>query len=92
MAMVTRVPFTSSAHFHKLSLLSSLTDGRLPEFSTLSSFSRNRNRRKGFAGFAVVAMADSGKSTVLVTGAGGRTGMVSYFPYFFALIPIENTV
>ncbi|XP_022950724.1 uncharacterized protein At5g02240-like isoform X1 [Cucurbita moschata] len=35
-------------------------------------------RRRRFGSLSVVAMADSGLSTVLVTGAGGRTGQLVY--------------
>lgn len=78
MAVVTRVPFTSTFNCHKLRFFNSLSDTRLPEFSSLSSVSVSNNRHRRRKGFAVLAMADSGKSTVLVTGAGGRTGQIVY--------------
>lgn len=66
-----------------------------PESSSLSfhystSFSASslfveRRVRKGFRSVGVVtkAMADLGPSTVLVTGAGGRTGTPSLSPSLF---------
>ncbi|XAR50924.1 hypothetical protein NMG60_11005391 [Bertholletia excelsa] len=39
---------------------------------------KSRVARKVFRGLSVVAMADLNRSTVLVTGAGGRTGQIVY--------------
>ncbi|XP_022882969.1 uncharacterized protein At5g02240-like [Olea europaea var. sylvestris] len=73
MAAVTRVPFPNpiSIATHKCVYSSSRT--RLPELSAISSLKAKNLRR-----FSVVAMADLNKSTVLVTGAGGRTGQIVY--------------
>ncbi|KAL3642491.1 hypothetical protein CASFOL_013306 [Castilleja foliolosa] len=51
-----------------------------PEFSTSKAlpFSLPLAKAKNFRRFSVVAMADLSKSTVLVTGAGGRTGQIVY--------------
>ncbi|XP_059428115.1 uncharacterized protein At5g02240-like [Corylus avellana] len=87
MAILTRVSlgfstttFSSYGHCHKYSSLST----GVPETSTLSS----RHfpscspflHKRGFRGVRVVsaAMADLRRSTVLVTGAGGRTGQIVY--------------
>lgn len=68
---------------HKLSRVavperSSLSSSENPSslFSASSlSLSVGKRVSKGFRrGVAITAMADSGTSTVLVTGAGGRTG------------------
>nr|XP_023889880.1 uncharacterized protein At5g02240-like [Quercus suber]POE64230.1 uncharacterized protein, chloroplastic [Quercus suber] len=77
-------------HRHSLVALSSLstTSIRVPETSTLfspyiilsnSPFLQKRDT-KGFRRLKVVsaAMADLAPSTVLVTGAGGRTGQIVY--------------
>ncbi|KAL3358005.1 hypothetical protein AABB24_015239 [Solanum stoloniferum] len=72
MAAMTRV---SPYQCHKLS--------RLPELSsslvkTTSSFVSFPQKNKKFCRFSVLAMADLNTSTVLVTGAGGRTGSIVY--------------
>ncbi|MED6180447.1 hypothetical protein PIB30_010376 [Stylosanthes scabra] len=48
--------------------------------SLSSSFATRRSHKgvKGRVGISVVAMADSSKRTVIVTGAGGRTGQIVY--------------
>ncbi|XP_060201948.1 uncharacterized protein At2g37660, chloroplastic isoform X2 [Lycium barbarum] len=76
MAALTRV---SPYQCHKLSLV----NHRLPELSSLlttttSSFVSFPKKNKKFSRFSVLAMADSNTSTVLVTGAGGRTGSIVY--------------
>ncbi|KAK9057305.1 hypothetical protein SSX86_022140 [Deinandra increscens subsp. villosa] len=65
--------------------MASVTRGILPHFPqytcnktttislTLNPTSTTRRRR-----FSVLSMADSGRTTVLVTGAGGRTGQIVY--------------
>ncbi|KAL6138746.1 hypothetical protein ACLB2K_064025 [Fragaria x ananassa] len=72
---------------HKLSRVavperSSLSSSENPSsvFSASSlSLSVGKRVSKGFRrGVAITAMADSGTSTVLVTGAGGRTGQIVY--------------
>ncbi|KAL2502829.1 Uncharacterized protein Fot_36771 [Forsythia ovata] len=75
MAAVTRVPFPYpiSIATHKCSLVHSISRSRVPEFSVIFSLKAKNLRR-----FSVVAMADLSKSTVLVTGAGGRTGQIVY--------------
>lgn len=81
MAAVTRVPFPNpiSIATHKCVYSSSRT--RLPELSAISSLKAKNLRR-----FSVVAMADLNKSTVLVTGAGGRTGKNLYkFSIYFVV-------
>ncbi|XP_004246424.1 uncharacterized protein At5g02240 [Solanum lycopersicum] len=76
MAALTRVsPYQS----HKLSLVNQ----RLPELSSslvknTSSFVSFPKKNKKFCRFSVLAMADLNTSTVLVTGAGGRTGSIVY--------------
>ncbi|CAI9098248.1 OLC1v1034862C1 [Oldenlandia corymbosa var. corymbosa] len=70
-AVVTRVPFKPLTHNSQCHILSSVNAG-----GHLSPFSPFRARRK--KSFCVVAMADSSKPTVLVTGAGGRTGQIVY--------------
>ncbi|KEH22902.1 putative NAD(P)-binding domain-containing protein [Medicago truncatula] len=94
MATTTRVPFVSATTFfpnqcHKYSLvartinlpvsstslrLSSCYSTSLVSLALPRSFKRGGNRRS----VVVVAMAESSKSTVLVTGAGGRTGQIVY--------------
>ncbi|XP_059289931.1 uncharacterized protein At5g02240 [Lycium ferocissimum] len=76
MAALTRV---SPYQCHKLSLV----NHRLPELSSLlttttSSFVSFPKKNKKFSRFSVLAMADLNTSTVLVTGAGGRTGSIVY--------------
>ncbi|KAK6140255.1 hypothetical protein DH2020_026053 [Rehmannia glutinosa] len=81
---MTRVPFTASCptSSHKCYLVNRTNIGatRLPESSTSLAFpflfplAKAKNLRR----FSVVAMADLSKSTVLVTGAGGRTGQIVY--------------
>ncbi|KAK4730618.1 hypothetical protein R3W88_023606 [Solanum pinnatisectum] len=66
MAALTRV---SPYQCHKLSLVHQ----RLPELFV--SFPK---KSKKFCRFSVLAMADLNTSTVLVTGAGGRTGSIVY--------------
>ncbi|CAA3002669.1 Hypothetical predicted protein [Olea europaea subsp. europaea] len=69
MASVTRVLFPNLISIatctHSIS--------RLPEFSAIFGLKPKTLRR-----FSVVAMADLNKSTVLVTGARGRTGQIVY--------------
>lgn len=94
MAIVTRVPFgfpTTTTRFSSLSTVSqchkhswsSYSSLRVPETSTLFSphilFLQKRDR-KGIRRIGVVsaAMADLTSNTVLVTGAGGRTGQIVY--------------
>ncbi|KAK4480960.1 hypothetical protein RD792_011822 [Penstemon davidsonii] len=79
MAAMTRVPFTpsSSTANHNVNvccLVNRINISTTPQFSTSFAF----NRAKKFRRISVVAMSDSGKSTVLVTGAGGRTGQIVY--------------
>lgn len=76
MAALTRV---SPYQCHKLSSVNQ----RLPEFSsslvtTTSSLVSFPKKNKKFSRFSVLAMADLNTSTVLVTGAGGRTGSIVY--------------
>ncbi|XP_016434705.2 uncharacterized protein At5g02240 [Nicotiana tabacum] len=75
MAALTRV---SSYQCHKLSLV----NHRPPELSSLlattSSLVSFPKKNKKFSKFSVLAMADLNTSTVLVTGAGGRTGSIVY--------------
>lgn len=88
---------SSQCHKHRHSLVAlSTTSIRVPETSTLfspyiilsnSPFLQKRDT-KGFRRVKVVsaAMADLAPSTVLVTGAGGRTGLIpslSFSPFFF---------
>ena len=70
------LPVSSSS----LRLLSSYSSS---SFSLLSSLATRRNHKglKVRVGISVVAMAETSKRTVLVTGAGGRTGA------FFLLCP-----
>lgn len=77
MATMTRAPIAASSWSRKCGWqVDSLNKG-LPQLPSLLHFNsaapRSKNSR--FRRFSVVAMAD-GKSTVLVTGAGGRTGKV----------------
>lgn len=103
MATTTRVPFVYATTFfpnqcHKYSLvartinlpvssaslrLSSCYSTSLVSLALPRSFKRGGNRRS----VVVVAMAESSKSTVLVTGAGGRTGLVLwvFFKFFVCL-------
>ncbi|KAA8518915.1 hypothetical protein F0562_016311 [Nyssa sinensis] len=85
MATAIRVPFVtltpSSLHqCHKYCLANSRIT--LPETSTVASLSPFLQQRKytkrGFRRLAVVSLADLNRSTVLVTGAGGRTGQIVY--------------
>ncbi|XP_016470437.2 uncharacterized protein At5g02240 [Nicotiana tabacum] len=74
MAALTRV-----SQCHKLSLV----NHRHPELSSLlattsSSLVSFPKKNKKFSKFSVLAMADLNTSTVLVTGAGGRTGSIVY--------------
>ncbi|MED6187899.1 hypothetical protein PIB30_080956, partial [Stylosanthes scabra] len=90
MAMAaTRVPFLSSTtpfQSHKYSLPSTVSSSSLRFLSSssllsLSSSFATRRSHKGVKGrvrISVVAMADSSKRTVIVTGAGGRTGQIVY--------------
>ncbi|CAN4116069.1 unnamed protein product [Withania somnifera] len=77
MATLTRV---SPYQCHKLSLVNCT----LPELSssslvtTTSSLVSFPKKNKKFSRFSVLAMADLSISTVLVTGAGGRTGSIVY--------------
>lgn len=77
MAALTRV---STCQCHKLSLV----NYTLPELSsslittTSSSFVSFPKTNKKFSRFSVLAMADLNTNTVLVTGAGGRTGSIVY--------------
>lgn len=88
---------SSQCHKHRHSLVAlSTTSIRVPETSTLfspyiilsnSPFLQKRDT-KGFRRVKVVsaAMADLAPSTVLVTGAGGRTGLIpslSFSLFFF---------
>nr|GMD45054.1 Sanguinarine reductase [Ipomoea batatas] len=79
MATMTRVPIAAPTTSRKCGwLLDSLNTGLQKVSSPLhfnSSAARSRSAR--FRRFSVVAMAD-GKSTVLVTGAAGRTGQIVY--------------
>ena len=93
---------SSQCHKHRRSLVAlsspSTTSIRVPETSTLLSpyiilrnlpFLQNRGT-KGFRRVKVgsAAMADLAPSTVLVTGAGGRTGLITSlsFSLFFFLV------
>ncbi|KAI4354508.1 hypothetical protein L6164_003361 [Bauhinia variegata] len=53
-----------------ISNLASSSSTLLPSFST--------KKRKGLRRLRVIVMADSSRSTVLVAGAGGRTGQIVY--------------
>nr|GLL36983.1 uncharacterized protein At5g02240-like [Ipomoea trifida]GME18243.1 Sanguinarine reductase [Ipomoea batatas] len=79
MATMTRVPIAAPTTSRKCGWrLDSLNTGLQKVSSPLhfnSSAARSRSAR--FRRFSVVAMAD-GKSTVLVTGAAGRTGQIVY--------------
>ncbi|XP_015960361.1 uncharacterized protein At5g02240 [Arachis duranensis] len=85
MAMAhTRVPFQC----HKYSLPSPISSSSLRLLSSSSSslwsfsssFATRRSHKgvKGRVGISVATMADSSKRTVIVTGAGGRTGQIVY--------------
>lgn len=64
---------SSSLRLHSLSLSYSSS------FGSVRLVKRNQEGVKRVGrGFSVVAMAESVKSTVLVTGAGGRTGQIVY--------------
>uniref|UniRef100_A0A5B6YU60 NAD(P)-binding domain-containing protein n=1 Tax=Davidia involucrata TaxID=16924 RepID=A0A5B6YU60_DAVIN len=87
MATATRVPFASmtpsSLHqCHKYCFVKSLI--AVPETSsTVASIfpflqQRRSYTKKSFRRLAVVSLADLNRSTVLVTGAGGRTGQIVY--------------
>lgn len=92
MAIVTRVPLgfstttgpslCSSAQCHKYSSLSTtyLENSKLSSCNNTASSRSLFVQKRGFRGVPVVsaAMADLGRSTVLVTGAGGRTGQLVY--------------
>lgn len=85
MAALTRV-----SQCHKLSLV----NHRHPELSSLlattsSSLVSFPKKNKKFSKFSVLAMADLNTSTVLVTGAGGRTGKFSFLPFLGFLILIH---
>ncbi|XP_057436948.1 uncharacterized protein At5g02240-like [Lotus japonicus] len=81
MGMATRVPFVSATlspnQCHKYCLPSSLKLLTSLQFSHSSSLSLATHKRVRTR-TSVVAMADSSRSTVLVTGAGGRTGKIVY--------------
>jgi hypothetical protein len=108
MAIVTRVPFgfpTTTTRFSSLSTVSqchkhswsSYSSLRVPETSTLFSphilFLQKRDR-KGIRRIGVVsaAMADLTPNTVLVTGAGGRTGSLFFFVCLFGFFCLEGLV
>lgn len=85
MATAPRVPLVISNNHSKVRQCHKCSWVALPERSSLSSHYSNsfsassfyveKRVRKGFRrGAVITAMADSGTSTVLVTGAGGRTG------------------
>lgn len=90
MAMLTRVPLFYSAtkptpspplpfhQCHKCSFVAnsnSIPSSSLQILrSSISTTSHKGFRRRRFPALSVVAMADSAPPTVLVTGAGGRTG------------------
>ncbi|XP_027072529.1 uncharacterized protein At5g02240 [Coffea eugenioides] len=75
--MLTRVPIAAPIQRHnKLSLVKSLDKNRvLEEFCAISPVGRQRSFGRRLR---IAAMADFNKSTVLVTGAGGRTGQIVY--------------
>lgn len=50
-----------------------------PIVSSISPVSQKGFTRRRVGALSLVAMADSGRSTVLVTGAGGRTGNSAVF-------------
>lgn len=90
MGMCTRVPFATlgPSHCHKyVSITQCLHQPPISSSSLLRSLPQNpfsisspslslSRKRVGICGVVTVtAMADSSKSTVLVTGAGGRTGI-----------------
>lgn len=84
MAALTRV---SPYQCHKLSLVNQ----RLPELSsslvtTTSSLVSFPKKNKKFSRFSVLVMADLNTSTVLVTGAGGRTGKSFLFLSFWGFL------
>lgn len=85
MATAPRVPLVISNNYSKVRQCHKCSWVALPERSSLSSHYSNsfsassfcveKRVRKGFSrGAVITAMADSDTSTVLVTGAGGRTG------------------
>ncbi|XP_019450236.1 PREDICTED: uncharacterized protein At5g02240-like [Lupinus angustifolius] len=94
MVMATRAPFMTSTipspnqQCHKCCWVpqasfssSSLKFQSFPSSLSLVSFPTSRSNHKcvkRLIGTSVVAMADSSKSTVLVTGAGGRTGQIVF--------------
>ncbi|KAL0545109.1 hypothetical protein IC582_020251 [Cucumis melo] len=94
MAMLTRVPLFYSAtkptpspplpfhQCHKCSFVAnsnSIPSSSLQILrSSISTTSHKGFRRRRFPALSVVAMADSAPPTVLVTGAGGRTGQIVY--------------
>lgn len=86
-AAMTRVPFTASCSTssHKCCLVNRINIGTttFTQFSNSLAFpflpqTKPINVRR----FRVVAMSDLSKSTVLVTGAGGRTGKNSFLDIF----------
>ncbi|XP_065853049.1 uncharacterized protein At5g02240-like [Euphorbia lathyris] len=88
MAALTRVPLVFSTHNNACVATSSLTTLRFPESSTsfLTHFSPSSSSlpflstssrfRKGFSRLGLVSASMA--TTVLVTGAGGRTGSIVY--------------
>ncbi|CAL0302696.1 unnamed protein product [Lupinus luteus] len=93
MVMATRAPFITSTilspnQCHKYCWVpqpsfssSSLKFQSFPSSLSLLSFATSRSNHKcvkRLIGTSVVAMAQSSKSIVLVTGAGGRTGQIVY--------------
>ncbi|CAL0304487.1 unnamed protein product [Lupinus luteus] len=77
MGMATRVPFVSPTIFSPNQFHKHCCVAQGSFSSSLLSHATRRNNKR-FIGISVVAMAHSSKSTVLVTGAGGRTGQIVY--------------
>ncbi|KAL7095601.1 hypothetical protein ACP275_10G034500 [Erythranthe tilingii] len=80
---MTRVPFTASCStsIHKCCLVNRINIGA----TSLSAFPNSlafpfapHTKATSVRRISVVAMSDLSKSTVLVTGAGGRTGQIVY--------------
>ncbi|PWA44971.1 NAD(P)-binding Rossmann-fold superfamily protein [Artemisia annua] len=77
MSCVTRVPIISSnSHFLQRTTSSSSNNINTFCFNPLIKSNKNTTRRR--LSVVVLSMAESNRSTVLVTGAGGRTGQIVY--------------
>lgn len=99
-----RVQLVISDHYNKFRQCHKCSRPAFPQRSSLSSYkyssslfsasslslSLEKRVRKGFRrGVAITAMADSGTSTVLVTGAGGRTGTF-FFSHSLLVLVVLN--